>query len=281
MDTDNLDGLFGNEPTENEVHNTEEQTQVEVTEVTETVEEPTETEASTEAETEQVEAPERQRDEKGRFVSQQRPTIPVEALIEERNRRQAEAHRAAELERRLGEYEAQQRNAQRPDPFENQHEFHGYDQQQIQQGVHQSLMQKEQQAHLENFHSSHVRASETHGDEAVRAALDWAAQRGQYDEMWARHALSQRDPVSWIVEQQNRHAQFDEFVRDPDGFKARIAAEMGMGTAVSAAPANTTQMAAKSNRVKSIASVGSGNATGKPTAQNSTEAFNAIFDSKG
>lgn len=202
--------------------------------------------------------------------------IPVEALIEERTKaREAKLELEkvrAEYEARLKEAEASQQRNDRPDPLDDPDGFTAFMKAEVVKAIAADRAEREQEQLNRSFTVSHTKAVEAHGEETVKTALEWATQRSLTDDAWSRQALSDSDPVSWILEQQNRHAQFEEFARDPEGFKARLLAESGNADF----SANPTPMAAKVAAPKSLASSPS---LGKNVINNKNgdDAFNAIF----
>lgn len=290
----NFDDIF-NQQSESEAGNDAvEQTQVEVTpEVTETVEEPTET-ADAEQATEQTEAAPH-RDDKGRFApkpegeEQKQPeAIPLAALMEERKRWQAqlEAERlkAADHEKQLQALRQQQQSENLPDPFDNPKEYTAYLREEAIQIVRKELQDREVQAIDARVKASIAKADAdpTIGTERRQQALDWASQvsnAGPQGEEWGRHALAQADPVAWIIEQQTRHAQQQEMLANPDEWALRRAAELSAAGAANntiGSTTNATQMSAKVQAPKSLASLGNGSPVTK-NAQPQGDSFNDIF----
>lgn len=266
--------LFSEQQNESEAENDAvEQTPVETAEVVETAEEPTETPPAEEAPTEPA------RDEKGRF-KQERNGIPVEALLEERTKRQ-------ELERQLAE-ERKQREAeaarlqsdQTPDPLDDKDAYNSWVKQQIAAEAQRIVQEQRQQQQEAWFNASAAKAiAANNGDKSVvDAVVSWAGQHAASNPKFVQEMHTQADPVAWLIEQQNRHALAEEFARDPDGFIARKLAEQSAAVAATAAT-NTTQVAAKTKAPKSIASIGSGNSV-KTNDRTSVEEFEAIFNRK-
>jgi len=261
---------------------------------TETVEAPAETTEApkTEGEAEvkpEAEAPkeEQPRDDKGRFA--QRDMVPLSALLAERQRAQAAAQERADFEAKLRELEARVSQSNRPDPYVDPDGYEAYLQAQVTRQVEARLHAEREEQHrqqvaaqAQNMFHNFATTVVQHDPEEVRAALDYAAARaavGPEGEAWGNEALAQPDPILWINEQRNRHAQFEEYVRDPQGFLARKAAEMGFATAAPAAVAPQPQMATAA-APRSLASVGSATAA-PPTATTLKEAIDAIFNTKG
>lgn len=266
----------------------------------------TTTEEIAEAETETVETPEtpeveataeapvteptaeQPRDDRGQFA-EKRITVPITALHAERDKARAEAQRATELEQRLREYEAQQRQANRPDPFENPEDYDRYLQEQVDLRLEQKLREHEAQRQrqfeaqqAEELFKPFQASMAQHGPEKTQEALEYASTYAVKDDAWGQAMLRSTDPVATILEEKNRHAQAEaewaEYQRDPQAFKARIAAELSAAGAVTA-PANQPQMAATAKAPRSLASAGGGTPA-TPTVQSPSEAFLAIFKNR-
>lgn len=210
----------------------------------------------------------------------QRHPIPVEALIEERTKRQEAEKRIAEYEQRERENAARKTAENRPDPFEAPDEYDAYVQTRISAAIESHEIRRQEQALLASFHDSHSRAVEKHGAETVQKAMAWAEQRAATDEAWAARGLAQSDQVEWLLKEQNRHALIEQIssAESEEAFIARRAAELGLLGTASAAPANNMNLGEKVQAPRSIANVGSSNTV--PTAQTKSDAFNSIFDSK-
>ena len=202
--------------------------------------------------------------------------VPVDALLEERTKRQEAEKLRAEYEAKLEEAQVNKQRQTRPDPFDSPDDFDKYMKEQIATAITSDRVQRQQEEQSKHFTKSYSKAAEDHCEDTVKAAIAWASEKAKTDDAWGRTGLSQPDPVAWILEQQDRHAQFTEFNNDPQGFIARKAAELGTAGTADAALANSTQMAAKVVAApKSLASTGSN----VKSVNNKTgdEAFMAIF----
>lgn len=272
MDNDFTDAFFPDLPSDSEADQNVEQTQTEVTpEVTETAEETTET----------TEANEPARDDKGRFTpKEERPSIPLDALIEERNKRQEAERQRQEIERQLQELQAQQQSATRPDPFDDPDGYSDFVQKQIDARVQQLIQDRDTQAQVASFHSSRLKAEQELGADKVQTALKWAEQTAAQNDAWGRYGLAQPDPVKWFVEQQNRHAEFEEYARDPHGFLARKLAEQSTAAGATAPAQTNAQAAAKVQAPKSVASMGTGTSAPKVSNETDAEFLRSVFAKK-
>lgn len=277
---DNFDDVFDDKS--NEISET-------ATENTAPVEEPAVIEAETTSEpvTETEQTTEDQpRDDKGQFQSKKN-WVPVEALIAERQRAQAEAAQRAEYEAKLRTYEEAQRQTDRPDPFENPDDYDQHVQNLVEQRLQayeQNRQQQEMARQTEALFKPFAEAAVNYSQEQIAEALSYAASYAESDEAWGQEMLKSTDPVARILEEKNRHAQqraeWDEYSRDPAAFVARKASELGtVGQTQSVFPTTANPMAATAKAPRSLASSGGGSPAA-PIAGTSSEAFDAIFDSK-
>lgn len=139
-------------------------------------------------------------------------TVPRAAMLEERKRRQ-------EAERELSEYMAERQApaaASTPDPYDDPQGFQAHIDAQL-----------ASQAIGIRFEMSETLARKEHGDEAVQAAMDWGAQRAQLNQGFRDDFLGQKNPIDWVVRQQQRDGLLSELDADQDAFIRRRATEMG------------------------------------------------------
>lgn len=129
--------------------------------------------------------PEQPRDEGGRF-------IPITALLDEREKRQAAERRAQELEQ---QQQSRQQPQDVPDPYDDPKGYDAYRDQQIAQATRQA-----------EFRISERFALKEHGEEAVKAAVDWAMDKAKADPVFAQGYMTNPDPFDWIVRQHQREA---------------------------------------------------------------------------
>jgi len=228
------------------------------------------------------------RDEQGRFTPRV-DMVPHSALHAARQKAQAEAQRAAELEQRLQEYEDAKRQNERPDPFEQPDDYDRHVQELVQRQVAQQLRQIEAQRQQQliqeqtkGLFDNLTAVVKNYPEEVAKEALDYGVAQSSVDDEWGQECLRQADPIKAFLDHKNRHAQeladLEELRRDRAAFIAREAALLGFGGA-SSATANQPQMAAAADAPTSLASAGSGFVS-PPTTQTMSEAFDAIFDSK-
>jgi len=135
-----------------------------------------------EAETPQ-ETVERPRDESGRFAPKEPAMVPVTALQQERERRQA-------IERQL---EQERARPEVPDLYQDPEAFATWQQSQLQSTA---LNVK--------LDLSEDMAREKHGDEAVDQARDWALAKFASNPAFQQEVMSQRNPYGFVVNQYKR-----------------------------------------------------------------------------
>jgi hypothetical protein len=126
---------------------------------------------------------ERPRDESGRFAPKEPAMVPVTALQQERERRQA-------IERQL---EQERTRPEVPDLYQDPEAFAAFQQQQAQSVA---LNVK--------LDLSEDMAREKHGDEAVDQARDWALAKFASNPAFQQEVMSQRNPYGFVVNQYKR-----------------------------------------------------------------------------
>lgn len=192
--------------------------------------------------------------------------VPLSAMMDERDRRKAAEARAAELER-------QQQNS-RPsiDPFDDPE---GYAQQ-------QQMMVANQVAEV-RFQMSDMMARQTHGADAVDAAISWAGEKAKSDPVFAASYMRDSNPINWIVQQHKRHSlvdqigdrSLDDFVKDHIAKNPSLLAGVAP---VTAALAVAPQQASPSVKVpRSLATQGSGPSDVRDIAAGPLAGVDAVF----
>ena len=126
---------------------------------------------------------ERPRDESGRFAPKEPAMVPVTALQQERERRQA-------IERQL---EQERIRPEVPDIYQDPEAFAAFQHQQAQSVA---LNVK--------LDLSEDMAREKHGDEAVDQARDWALAKFASNPAFQQEVMSQRNPYGFVVNQYKR-----------------------------------------------------------------------------
>lgn len=189
-----LGGMLGDEPVTPEAEAPVQEPEAALEPAPETVTEPT-------PEPEATHQPEPQQDRAG--------YVPIDAMLTEREKRQA-------LERRLAEMEAQRQPQDVPDPFDDPQ---GY----------QAHLNTQLQAALfnERFATSEYLATEKFGEETVKSAADWAKSQVDRDPDFAARFAKERFPMMWIVQQHKRDALLSEVGDNVDDWFTREAAKRG------------------------------------------------------
>lgn len=159
-------------------------------------------------------------------------TVPLATFLDQRDR-------LKELERREAEWKAQQgQPMQRIDPFDDPEGFAQQQQQLVQQAI-----------ITDRFERSHEDAVEKHGEDAVKAAVEWAQTRAQTNPAFAAEYMAKTRPIQWIVQQHKRDAIVSDIGDNVDDWFTREAAKRGyapQSAPVAAAPvAAAVQPAAK------------------------------------
>lgn len=174
------------------------------------------------AQPEAVEAPAPEPDAK----QEEARHVPLPTFLDMRDR-------AKDLERQLEEARRTQQQAQPqaiPDPIDDPDGFNAYYGNQLGQAL-----------AAQKFQMSDVMARQTHTDEVVEAAVDWAAARAAKDPTFAASYMSEAHPIDWIVRQHKRDAIVSQIGDVPslDDWFAQEAAKRGyqpQSAPVAAAP---------------------------------------------
>jgi len=116
--------------------------------------------------------------------------VPISALMDERDKRKAAEARAAANA-------PQPQQVQAPDPLDDPVAYNAYLEQRLEARVAQ-----------ERFTMSDVMAKQTHGEDTVNAAIEWANQKVQNDPSFAMSYMREGHPIDWIVRQHKRDADY-------------------------------------------------------------------------
>lgn len=121
--------------------------------------------------------------------------VPLAALKEEREKRQALERRMAEFESRVGQPQPkpQQPQAKAPDPYEDPDGYNAY--------VQQTVAQTEWNMRAE---MSGRFAEQKYGKETVEEAVAWAQAEGAKDPTLGQRVTLQASPVEFVVEEYKR-----------------------------------------------------------------------------
>lgn len=187
--------------------------------------------------------------------------VPITAMLDEREKRQAAERELAELRR-----QAQQRQPAPalPDPFVDPDGYAAHQQAQVQSTALNIRLDLSEDL-----------ARNKHGDAPVDQARDWALAKMNASPAFQQEVLSNRNPYEFIVQQHQR----DQLVAQVQGsdfeeFKAWKAAQAGLAQSPSAAPAAPpTPVAAPPRSLASATSAGGLQAV----PQGPGTAFDSIF----
>lgn len=160
-----------------------------------------------EAEQPQVEAEEAKGEEPAAPPVAQDETkhIPISALLDEREKRQAAAREAEELRKRLEAYEAQKQ--QPPDFYENPEQ--------------RLAMERAQMQHVlwnERLNTSEMIARNAHGDDAVDAARDAFMAEAERNPTLRAELQRQQNPYGYVVNWHKRQAVLSRLGDDPEAY---------------------------------------------------------------
>ena len=120
--------------------------------------------------------------------------VPLAALKEEREKRQALERKFAELESRVGQPQQQVQQRQlAPDPYEDPEGYNAY--------VQNTVAQTEWKMRAE---MSGRFAEEKYGKDTVEAAISWAQAEGVKDPTLGQRVQMQSSPVEFVVQEYKR-----------------------------------------------------------------------------
>lgn len=159
--------------------------------------------------------------------------VPIQALLDEREKRQSERQQREALERQLRELQTQQQaNNHAPDLYDDPEGYAHHMQQQLEQAKWE--LRRDMSANY---------AKTVHGQETLEAAIQWAGQKG--DPYLQQRFVAAQDPYGLLVEEYNRDQLLTQIGSDPDAFVRRRFAELAGGSAQQpGAAAPITQQAA-------------------------------------
>lgn len=150
--------------------------------------------------------------------------IPISALLDEREKRQA-------LQRRLDALEAQRQPEPSP-TFQTPEEIAQYVQREAANAAWSAKIDFSEQT-----------AREKHTDAIVDAAMQWGMAKCEAEKAalgfspFAVEQMRQRHPVDWVVRQHKRDAFVTEIGDDPEAYRARVRAEIAAEAANQPVPA--------------------------------------------
>jgi hypothetical protein len=150
-------------------------------------------------------------------------SVPLTALLDERDRRK-------EAERRAAEYESRQAASapvDMPDPIDDPRGFAEWQNSQVQQAL---VSQR--------FEMSDLMAKQQYGEETVKTAAEWAMEKAKADPLFATAYMQQPHPIDWIVREHKRSALVNDIGDNVDDWFAKEAEKRGYApTAPNTAPA--------------------------------------------
>lgn len=245
---DNLDEVFA-QPMESEEPTPTQEPEAAVEPTPETVEEPT---PPTQPEVEQ------HRPEPG--------YVPLNAVLEEREKRQA-------AERRIAEFEAQAKPQEVPDPFDDPAGYQRHFEAQL-----------DQRLQAQRADMSYQFAVREHGKDKVEEARAWAMEKAKSDPVFNQQVgvvfQTEASPVDWVVQQHKRDALLSDIGGNVDDWFTREAAKRGYVAQSAPAPAAPAAIPPASPPVKvprSLATQGSGPSDVRQTATGALAGVDSLF----
>ena len=155
-------------------------------------------------------------------------TVPISAILDEREKRQLAQRELEETRRKLAEYEAAKAHPA-PDPAEDPRAFAAYQQQQVQQVLWN-----------ERLNMSEAMARQSHGNEVVDAAREAFAAAVKSSPALYAEMQRQPNPYSYVVQWHQRQKMLDEIGPDPAAYRARLMEQIKAEMAAQAAPGAPT-----------------------------------------
>lgn len=156
--------------------------------------------------------------------------VPLVALLDEREKRQAAQRERDELKRQLEASQKPIPQQRIPDPYEDPNGYQQYVQGQI-----------EERAFNVRAEMSGRFAEKEHGKETVEAAIRWAQDQAVKDPSLGQRVQASNDPVGFVVEQYKREQFWTKYGSDP------AALEQARATHQTAAPQMAAPAASKPN----------------------------------
>ncbi len=188
--------------------------------------------------------------------------------LDEREKRQALERERDELRKQL---EAKNQPAEYVAPPSPQDDPQGYA---------EHIRQETQRIAVNmRFELSENMATEKHGEDAVKSAMQWALERAQQSPTFATEYMAQRDPINWAVKQQKRFQTVENIGDDEEAYVRRRAAEMGLIASLPNAPSQASpQPVSKAPApIPSLAHASSAGGMGTVPLKGPDQVFNEIF----
>lgn len=146
----------------------------------------------------EAEAPRARDPDTGRF-------IPIAAVLDERDKRQAAERRAQELEQRLSQYTQQQEEYVPTDPREI---------------IQYTLAEQQKIAFNERLNISELMARQAYGDDEVTAAQQAFMEASQSDPNLAAQLQGQVHPYDWVLRWHKSYRLMSEIAPDPEAWRS-------------------------------------------------------------
>lgn len=191
--------------------------------------------------------------------------VPISALMDERDKRKA-------AEERAKQFAPKPEAAIVPDPLDDPVAYNAYMGQQLEARVAQ-----------ERFNMSNIMASQTHGEDTVKAAIEWAGERAAQDPAFAVSYMREAHPIDWIVRQHKQSSLLSEIGDNVDDWFVREAAKRGYAMApapVAAAPIIQAAVQPVSRPAAPPRSIASDVSASAPVATDPKAEFEAIFNGR-
>lgn len=139
--------------------------------------------------------------------------VSLESMLGERDRRKAAEAERDELRRK---WEAQEQSRQaKPDAFDDPEGYTAY----LERGMEERLT-------AVRYEMSERFAKQTFGEDATKAALEWAGQKANTDPTFAAQYHRESDPIGWIVQQHKRDALVSQLPTDVSSLDELIEREI-------------------------------------------------------
>lgn len=157
-------------------------------------------------------------------------SIPISALLDEREKRQAAERREQEYQRRIQQYE-QQQSQPKQDFFDNP-----------EQAIAQLRAQFQHALWNERVSMSELMTRQAHGDEIVSKATDAFMEAARSNPALAMDLQRQANPYGFVVNWHKQQSMLADIGTDPAAYRERIRAElMAEMQAQQPAPVQTTK----------------------------------------
>jgi hypothetical protein len=233
------------------------------------VEETVVEEASEAPETETVEeAPAEVAEEEGSKEDKSKAPVPLATFLDMRDKMKEHKAEAELLRRRVEEFEASKNQSAPsiPDPSIDPRGF-----------AQAYASQIDAQMFEQRLNIYGDMAVKQHGEDTVTKAVAWAEERLKVDPSFGEQFRASRNPVAFIIEQQQQQETLDLMRTDPKAYARRIAEEEGWLVPVAdqtVSPTTTKPTAKKPTTLSSIPSASANTPSDKSEKENLDALFN-------